>query len=120
MDDRIVQLLDRRQSGWSLPRDFYTDEAIYREEVDKIWRRFWLFAGHSCEAKKPGDYFTYELDNDSLVLMRQDDGSLKALYNTCRHRGSRLVTQEKGNCKGLVCPYHQWSYAKDGIRRNSL
>lgn len=113
-NDKIGELIRKRRKGWSLERPFYIDPDLYRADIDRIWRRQWLFAGHSCEAAAPGDYFTYELDGDSVIVARQDDQTLRAFYNTCRHRGSRLVAKENGHCKSFVCPYHQWSYAKDG------
>lgn len=111
---KLHRLIEKRREGWSLPGEFYTDQDIFDIELRNIWRRTWLFVGHSCEAKKPGDYFTFEMDHDSVILARQDNGDLKALFNTCRHRGSRLVAPGSGLSKSFICPYHQWSYAKDG------
>ena len=62
----------------------------------------------------PGDYFTFEVGSDSLILLRKDDGQIEALFNTCRHRGSRLCTQSSGHVGKIVCPYHQWAYDGDG------
>src|SRR5262249_30135220 len=62
----------------------------------------------------PGDYFTFELDNDSLIVIRDDDGDVRALFNTCRHRGSRICVEMEGHAGKLVCPYHQWVYERDG------
>lgn len=112
--ETLKSLIASRRSGWSLPQFFYKDPTCFELEMQKIWRKFWLFAGHSCEAKSPGDYLNYQLGDDSILLVRQDDGSLKALFNTCRHRGSQLVSDDCGHAKCFVCPYHQWSYAKDG------
>jgi Rieske 2Fe-2S family protein len=93
---------------------FYTDPDVYRADIETIWRRGWLFAGHSCEIPNPGDYFVYTVDQDSLVVIRGDDGEVRALYNTCRHRGSLICTEPAGHVGKLVCPYHQWAYARDG------
>src|SRR5579859_2746630 len=112
--DSLDMLIDDCQPGWSLPGAFYRDEAIYRMDIDRIWRRGWLFAGHSCEIAEPGDYFTVEVDIDSIIIVRDDDGTIRGLHNVCRHRGSRLCTEASGHLNKIVCPYHQWVYAVDG------
>jgi Rieske 2Fe-2S family protein len=111
---RIENWIAVRKSGFSLPGPFYWDEAVYRADVERVWRRAWLFAGHSCQIPKPGDFFTYELDTDCLIIIRGNDGAIRALHNTCRHRGTRLTSLEWGHVSSLVCPYHQWVYARDG------
>jgi Rieske 2Fe-2S family protein len=113
-EDPIEALVARCRKGWSLPREFYTDEALYEAEIERIWRRGWLFAGHTCQVPEPGDYFTLDLDTDSLILIRADDGRVRALNNVCRHRGSLLVSEPAGRLRRFVCPYHQWVYDRDG------
>jgi glycine betaine catabolism A len=100
--------------GWSLPGAFYRDEAVYRLDIERVWRRGWLFAGHTCEISQPGDYLTVELDSDSLILLRGDDGEIRGFHNLCRHRGSILCRQASGHLNKIVCPYHQWAYGRDG------
>jgi len=84
----LREIIASRQPGYGLPRPFYHEELLYRAEMEFIWRQGWLFAGHSCQIPDPGDYFLYEVDGDSVILVRQDDGQVRALYNVCRHRGS--------------------------------
>ena len=110
----IRDLIDTRRSGYSLPRAFYHDPAVYRAEIEGIWRRGWLFAGQTCQIPEAGDYFTYEIDTDSLIVIRDDEGHVRALHNVCRHRGSRICGEEAGRIGKLVCPYHQWVYGRDG------
>jgi glycine betaine catabolism A len=102
------------EPGWSLPRAFYIDEAVYRRDIERIWRRGWLFAGHTCEIAEPGDYFIVEVDTDSVLIIRGDDGEIRGLHNVCRHRGSMLCAEPSGRLGKIVCPYHQWVYARDG------
>jgi len=111
---RVKALLASCHPGWSLPREFYSDEAIYRLDLEKIWRRGWLFAGHSCEIANPGDYFTLRVDTDPILVIRSEDGIARAFHNVCRHRGSLLCARERGHAARLVCPYHQWTYRDDG------
>lgn len=103
-----------RKQGYGLPRDFYQSELVYRADMERVWRRGWLFAGHTCQIPKSGDYFTFRVDDDSLLVTRDDDGAIRALYNTCRHRGTELCDDGSGHIGRFVCPYHQWVYARDG------
>ena len=79
-----------------------------------IWKKYWLFAGTTAEIPRPGDYFVYKLQNDSIIIIRGNNGEVHAHYNTCRHRGSLICIEERGHAPKLVCPYHQWVYEKDG------
>jgi Rieske 2Fe-2S family protein len=113
-----MSLLDRliaeHRAGHALAREFQTDPEVYRLDLERIWRRGWLFAGHTCEVKRPGDYFVFDLDTDSIIVIRGDDGRIHALHNTCRHRGMKVCQAESGNLTRIVCPYHQWSYSRSG------
>ncbi len=114
MQTAIESLIARCQPGWSLPREFFSDEEVYRLDVARLWRTGWLFAGHSCEIPRPGDYFTLEVDADPIIVLRAEDGAIHALHNVCRHRGSVICTEPSGHITRLVCPYHQWTYGLDG------
>jgi Rieske 2Fe-2S family protein len=100
--------------GWSLPRAFHRDDALYRADIEQIWRRGWLFAGHGCEIRNAGDWFTLQVDTDSIILIRGDDGAVRALHNVCRHRGSQICAPGRGSSRRLTCPYHQWTYDTSG------
>jgi Rieske 2Fe-2S family protein len=110
----LSKLIARRKAGFSLERDFYADESVYGVDVERIWRRGWLFAGHSCEIPNPGDYVSLEVDADSILLIRGDDHQLRGLHNVCRHRGSLICSEASGHVSRLVCPYHQWTYDRSG------
>lgn len=112
--DAIRRWLQARRPGWSLPQVFYSSAEVYRADLADIWRRSWLFAGHTCEIPAPGDYFTLQVDQDSLVVVRSEDGVIRAFHNVCRHRGSLVCLQGAGHAPRLVCPYHQWTYGLDG------
>lgn len=114
MNGNLETLLASRKPGWSLPQDFYTSASLFDEEMKRIWRRHWLLVGHACEIKNPGDYFTFEMGWESVIVLRQEKGTIAAFFNTCRHRGSRLVKEGRGRIKNFLCPYHQWSYGQDG------
>jgi glycine betaine monooxygenase A len=106
--------LSAYRPGWSLPRAFHRDEALYRADIEQIWRRGWLFAGHGCEIRNPGDWVTLQVDTDSIIVIRGDDGAVRALHNVCRHRGSQICAPGRGSSRRLTCPYHQWTYDTGG------
>ncbi|MDX1736796.1 MAG: aromatic ring-hydroxylating dioxygenase subunit alpha [Alphaproteobacteria bacterium] len=104
----------QRKPGFSLEQPFYNDQAYYDLDIEYIWNRSWLFAGMTADIPKAGDYFTMQVGKSSIVVVRDQDNSINAVFNTCRHRGSKLCLKEKGNSPKLVCPYHQWTYNLDG------
>jgi Rieske 2Fe-2S family protein len=112
--DGIAGFAAEYRPGWSLPGAFYSDEAVYRVDLEHIWQAGWLFAGHGCEIPNAGDYFTLEVGGDSIAIVRGADGAIRGFHNVCRHRGSLICTQSAGHAKKLVCPYHQWTYGLDG------
>src|SRR6266545_2379758 len=91
--DFIDSLIGRCRAGWALPGEFYSDETVYRADLDRIWRHGWLFAGHDCEIPDAGDYFLLEVAQDSIIVMRGDGGEIRSFHNVCRHRGSLLCTE---------------------------
>ncbi len=110
----VEQMLERYRSGWSLEQSFYTEAEVFEQEWEYIWKKFWLFAGTTAQIPAPGDFFTYQAHKDSIIIIRGNKGEVFAHYNTCRHRGSLICLEEKGNSPKLICPYHQWVYDKDG------
>ncbi len=93
---------------------FYSDLEVYRADLERVWRRGWVFAGHSCEIPKAGDFFQVNIDADSILVVRDQRGGIHAVHNVCRHRGSLLCDEAQGQVKKLVCPYHRWTYDLDG------
>jgi len=111
---RLANLAARRAPGQTLERDFFVDEAVYQADVERVWRRGWLVAGYTCQIPHAGDYFTLSVDTDSVLIIRGDDGAIRAHHNICRHRGTILCDAAQGHIGRIVCPYHQWVYARDG------
>lgn len=110
----VLNRLKNRREGYSLEQAFYIDPDLYKLDLETIWYRDWLFVGHDCEIPKAGNYFTLQIGNYPVVITRDRSGVIRALHNSCRHRGSRVCTQHKGSSAKLVCPYHQWTYELDG------
>lgn len=103
--------------GWSLPRELYVGAETYVADLEAVWLTHWVFAGHSCDVRGTGDFFVFDLGDESLIIVRGEDANLRALHNVCRHRGSRIVDDAAGSASRLVCPYHQWAYGLDGCLR---
>ena len=112
--DRAYALLGQRRPDWSLDQPFYVDRDLFEMEMDLFFNRQWLFAAMSCEVPEIGDWLRVDIGRESVILLRDKAGAIRAFHNTCRHRGSRICTTEKGHANRLVCPYHQWSYELDG------
>ncbi len=119
MSGGFEDLLRGRVLGKSLDKEFYVDKAVFEKDLSKVFHNNWLFAGHSCEIRKSGDYFTFEVGEESLLILRDKSGDVRAFFNVCRHRGSKIATEPCGHAKALVCPYHQWVYALDGSLTNA-
>jgi Rieske 2Fe-2S family protein len=120
MDTKLIkQLLKNYKSGYSLPQPFYTSREMFDAEWQAIFKKHWLFAGNTTQIPKAGDYFLYQLQNDTVIIIRGNNGEVHAHYNTCTHRGSAICLHEKGNAAKLICPYHQWVFDKDGTLLNA-
>src|SRR6204780_2497575 len=110
----MLNALASRRHGHTLPRKFYSDPAFYQADLDNLYYREWLFVGHDCELAEPGAYFTLQVGDYPIIVVRGRDGAIRAFNNSCRHRGSRICSAERGSAVRLVCPYHNWSYNLDG------
>ena len=110
----ISDLIKAQVKGFSLDQIFYQDPNIYQRELDRIFMRSWLYVGHACQIPETGDYFLYELANESVIITRDSKDSIKGLINVCRHRGSRICLKSSGQQKSMICPYHGWVYKLDG------
>jgi glycine betaine catabolism A len=109
-----MALLATRRDGHGMPRAFYNTDALYAEEVARIWQGGWLFAGFGIEIPNPGDFITLTVDNTPVLVMRDDAGEVRAFHNVCRHRGTLLCRQESGHVRAIICPYHSWTYSRQG------
>jgi glycine betaine catabolism A len=103
-------LIASRKPGYTLPAPFYLSPEIFQRDIDRIFGRHWIYIGVEPEIAEPGDFFTVEIGSDSIIIVRDDDLSVRAFHNVCRHRGARLRPAGRGIVGNLVCPYHQWTY----------
>ncbi|MDE2404881.1 MAG: aromatic ring-hydroxylating dioxygenase subunit alpha [Sphingomonadales bacterium] len=95
----------------------YYSPEFFRREVEKMWPVVWQFAAREEDMPEPGDYVTYENAGRSFLLVRQEDGGVRAFHNVCLHRGRKLKT-DSGSAEQFVCPFHGFAWNTDGSLRN--
>lgn len=100
----------------TLPGKYYHSQEIYAEETEKIFYAFWLYACRAEEIPNPGDYKLIQVVDESIIVVRDKNNGIQALFNVCSHRGTQLCAEPKGNfkAKSIQCPYHAWTYGLDG------
>lgn len=99
----------------TLPGNYYTAEDVFQREVERIFYERWLCVGREEQIPNPGDYFVQGVGRESLIIVRGQDGQVRAFYNVCRHRGTRMCTTASGHFpQSIQCPYHAWTYGLDG------
>ena len=97
-----------------LDNRIFTDEEIFEVEREEIFSKVWLFVCHESELKETGDYRVTSVAGKPVLIVRGEDGRIRAFYNVCRHRGSPVVRNDSGNAGGFQCFYHLWTYGLDG------
>lgn len=99
----------------TMPREYYTADAILREERERVFAASWICVGRDADIPNPGDYVLAEVAGESLIVVRDKGGTVRAHYNVCRHRGTRICTEPSGKFgETIQCPYHAWTYKLDG------
>ncbi len=103
------------ERAFTLPGRYFTSPEIFAEEREKIFASRWLCVGREEQLGSPGDYLVLDVLGESIIVVRDHAGDLHALYNVCRHRGSRICEGGEGSFAGTIrCPYHAWTYGLDG------
>ncbi len=110
----IAEHVRSRQTGFSLPAEFYTSPEVFNLDVKTIFGTYWFFAAVEAQIPEAGDYVTIEVGPYSVIVLRDDDEEVRAFHNVCRHRGARILNDEQGSVGNIVCGYHYWTYGTDG------
>ncbi|MGW3100581.1 aromatic ring-hydroxylating oxygenase subunit alpha [Streptomyces sp. NPDC001100] len=110
----VGDLVARRPAGQSLEAPFYVGEEFFDLDIEAVFARSWLFVAAEAELPEPGDYVTVDLGSYSVIVVRDDDEDVRAFHNVCRHRGARILNEERGSVGNIVCGYHRWTYGVDG------
>lgn len=111
-DEDIAALVDEKNGR--IDPQIFTDEAIYEQELERVFARSWLMMGHETQIPNAGDFMTNYMGEDPVIVARQKDGSIRVFLNQCRHRGMRICRADGGNAKSLTCSYHGWAYDMAG------
>src|SRR5512145_60139 len=103
------------EDDFGLPGWIYHDPEFFELEKRSIFRTSWQLVCHSNDIPEVGDYHRFDLLGESVVTVRGKDRQLRSFHNVCRHRASRLLDSQKGNCGQMIsCPYHRWTYSLEG------
>jgi phenylpropionate dioxygenase-like ring-hydroxylating dioxygenase large terminal subunit len=128
-EQALHQSVTRRKGQWEresrglvdppLPSDMLQpwevwDEDLFALEMIRVFGRSWVWLGDTEDLAEPGDYITGHIGMQPVIVIRQDDGSVRGFLNNCRHRAAGLAFEPAGHCQALACPYHAWTYAIDG------
>lgn len=115
MSDTIVIAAHRPPAAHQpLGGERYTSRVFMEAEWENVFAKTWLITVRADDLPEPGDFMAEEIGRESILIVRQDDGSIKAFYNVCQHRGNRLVLEAEGSMPSFTCPYHSWRFEIDG------
>jgi Rieske 2Fe-2S family protein len=102
-------------SGKTLPGRYFTSQAIFNEEMARIFTRQWICVGPADRIPRSGEYFLEQLGDANIIVLRDKTGAIRSYHNVCRHRGTRICENTAGKFgETIQCPYHAWTYALDG------
>ena len=105
----------RPTAAETLPAAFYRDPSLYEAERRRVFARSWQLIGHEAQLEETGAWLAVSIAGYPLVVVRGEEGNIRAFHNVCRHRAGPLAPEGQGRCEGvLVCRYHGWRYALDG------
>lgn len=115
--EMLDDLVASHSEGMALPREFYTSRDIYEYDIAAYWNHSWIWVGHESQIQEAGDYFLFDYGPESIIVVRDKAGGIRAHLNVCRHRGSRVCTETTGHARVFVCPYHAWTFELTGELR---
>jgi nitrite reductase/ring-hydroxylating ferredoxin subunit len=116
----VVESADDLVDAVEIGPEAYISAEYLQREKERLWRKVWLQAGRVEDVPNPGDFVTYDVCDDSVIIMRGEDGQLRAFHNVCIHRGRKLIDtppgkrNARGNKTSIVCGYHGWTYGLEG------
>jgi choline monooxygenase len=123
MDEPLERLLARFDTAaplaraFTLPGPFYTDPRIFELEKRAVFGDTWQMVGRAAQVERPGQFVTAEVGGERILVVRGEDGELRAFFNVCRHHAAAVMSPAEGCVERLRCPYHGWTYGLDGELR---
>src|ERR1700690_2580815 len=115
--ENILALYDQDaplEMAYTIPAAWYVDERVARLENRQVFGSNWIAVGRTDQAAAAGQFFTFDLAGEPLVIVRGTDNELRAFFNVCRHHAAAVATAPCGVAQHLRCPYHGWTYGLDG------
>lgn len=110
----IDKMVDDQASEFRVSTAAYRGEAIFEQELEKIFYSSWIYLAHESEIANPGDFKSTQIGTRPVIVSRGRDGQVHAVLNACTHRGATICREEKGSTRAFVCPYHGWSFRPSG------
>ncbi len=110
----LATLIAAQRDGHALEHALYCDPRVFRADLETLFYQEWLFVLSLAELPTPGAFATVQIGDYPVVVVRSQDGAVRAFHNVCRHRGQKLCAEDHGQKRRLVCPYHQWIYDLEG------
>jgi hypothetical protein len=110
--DRVRDLIDetgRITETGELPKRIHNDEEVHALELERVFGESWILIGHETEIPEPGDYAKRYVADSPFIYVRDEEGEVRVLFDSCRHRGTTVVRAEQGNTTHSQCPYHNWT-----------
>jgi len=127
MNDRSVRDVlnlynpaDPLEKAYTIPAPWYFDKRIEELERNSVFAGNWQVVGRLDQVRERGEYFTSDVNGEPLIVVRSEDGILRAFYNVCRHHAAAVVPEEQGCAKQFRCPYHGWTYGNDGALKGMV
>jgi choline monooxygenase len=111
---------DSLERASTIPAPWYFDSRIAILEHASVFSSTWQAVGRVDQVREKGSYFTAEVAGEPLVVVRGEDGELRAFFNVCRHHAAAVVTEAQGCAKQFRCPYHGWTYGNDGALKGMV
>ena len=111
---------DALEEAWTIPSPWYFEPRIAQLELASVFAGTWQVVGRVDQVREGGQFFTADLAGEPLVVVRGEDGALRAFYNVCRHHAAAVVTDAQGCAKQFRCPYHGWTYGIDGALKGMV
>jgi choline monooxygenase len=111
---------DPLEKAFTIPAPWYFDKRIEELESNSVFAANWQVVGRPDQVSERGQYFTIDVNGEPLIVVRSEDGIVRAFYNVCRHHAAAVVPEEKGRAKQFRCPYHGWTYGNDGALKGMV
>lgn len=112
--DNVGGIQDLIRGTGVVANDIFSDEEIYRKELDTVFTKSWLFVGHDQMLPNKGDFITSYMGEDSVIVVRDRANKVRVLLNKCLHRGNKVCLFDRGNTRTFTCSFHGWSYNTEG------